>query len=254
MLEIVQIPVLSDNYLYLIHEPVSGDTAIIDPAVEDEVVAVLKKRGWHLTHILNTHHHWDHTGANLALKKRYAATVVGAAIDQARIPGIDITVKEGDQIKLGDVVADVYFVPGHTSGHIAYHFASANALFSGDTIFSMGCGRLFEGTAEQMWQSLSQLMALPENTLIHGAHEYTTANGEFALTLEPKNAALIDRMKTVKNLRANDKPTVPTTLGLEKKTNPFLRPMSSELQETIGMAGQPLPAVFAKTRQMKDNF
>ncbi|MBL4837203.1 MAG: hydroxyacylglutathione hydrolase [Kordiimonadaceae bacterium] len=254
MLEIVQIPVLEDNYLYLIHDPVSGDTAIVDPAVEDEVVAELGARGWRLTHIFNTHHHLDHTGANLALKARYGATVVGAAIDRERIPGIDIAVGDGDQVHLGNVAADVYFVPGHTSGHIAYHFPTAKALFSGDTLFSMGCGRTFEGTHAQMWQSLSTLMALPDDTLNHCAHEYTAANGAFALTLEPNNIALIERMKAVKQLRLNNKPTVPSTLGQEKQTNPFLRPMSEEIQNTLGMIGGPLPAIFSQIRKLKDTF
>jgi len=253
-LDIVQIPVLQDNYLYLIHEPVSGDTAIVDPAVDAPVVAELEKRGWTLTHILNTHHHWDHTGANLALKERYRLTVIGPAQDKARIPGIDICVDEGDQITLGGVVADVYFVPGHTSGHIAYHFAADKALFCGDTLFSMGCGRLFEGTPEQMWGSIQKLMALPDETRIFCAHEYTTANGNFALSVEPKNTALNARMADVHMLRATDQPTVPTTLALEKETNPFLRPMSPEIQEMLGMPGAPLTDIFAEVRRRKDSF
>lgn len=253
-LEIVQIPVLQDNYLYLIHDPASGDTAIVDPAVEDPVVTELDKRGWKLTHILNTHHHWDHTGANLALKERYGLTIVGPKADKDRIPGIDVCVDDGDTVSLGDHSGDVYFVPGHTSGHIAYHFADALALFCGDTIFSMGCGRLFEGTPAQMWTSMQKLMALPDETRIFCAHEYTTANGNFALSVEPKNAALITRMDEVTKLRAADKPTVPTTLGLEKETNPFLRPMSDEIQATIGLTGAPLTDVFAEVRRRKDSF
>jgi len=253
-LEIVQIPVLQDNYLYLIHDSASGDTAIVDPAVEEPVVAELEKRGWHLTHILNTHHHWDHTGANLALKERYGLKVVGPAADKDRIPGIDVCVDEGDTVKLGDVAADVYFVPGHTSGHIAYHFAADDALFCGDTMFSMGCGRLFEGTPQQMWTSLQKLMALPDTTRIFCAHEYTTANGTFALSVEPKNAALIARMDEVEQLRADNLPTVPTTLATEKETNPFLRPMSPEIQTMVGLQGAPLTDVFAEVRHRKDNF
>ncbi|PCI59306.1 MAG: hydroxyacylglutathione hydrolase [Kordiimonadales bacterium] len=254
MLEIVQIPVLQDNYLYLIYEPKSGQTAIVDPALEEPVIAEVEKRGWALTHIINTHHHWDHVGANEALKERFGLTIIGPKADKDRIPGIDICVDEGDQITLGDAVADVYFVPGHTRGHIAYHFAEADALFCGDTIFSMGCGRLFEGTPAQMWHSISKLAALPDETLIYCAHEYTTANGNFALSIEPKNAALVARMADVAALRANGKPTVPTTLGLEKKTNPFLRPMSAEIQHTIGLAGADLTDVFAEVRHRKDNF
>jgi len=253
-LEIVQIPVLQDNYLYLIHDPASGDTAIVDPAVEDPVVAELAARGWTLTHILNTHHHWDHTGANLALKERYGLSIVGALADKDRIPGIDVCVQEGDTVKLGTHSADVYFVPGHTSGHIAYHFTDADALFCGDTLFSMGCGRLFEGTPAQMWASISKLMALPDATQLYCAHEYTTSNGNFALSVEPKNAALIARMNEVKSLRTNGKPTVPTTMALEKTINPFMRPMSSELQASIGMQGAPLTDIFAETRKRKDSF
>ncbi len=253
-LEIVQIPVLQDNYLYLIHEPDSGETAIVDPAVDEPVIAELEKRGWTLSHIINTHHHWDHTGANLALKEKYGATIVGAAIDRERIPGIDIAVGEGDTFHLGEEVADIYFVPGHTSGHIAYHFAQNSALFCGDTLFSMGCGRLFEGTAEEMWHSLTKLMKLPDDTSIYCAHEYTTSNGLFALSVEPDNLALQKRMKDVEQLRANNKPTVPTILSLEKATNPFLRPDSENLQETIQMIGAPLTKIFAEIRSRKDSF
>jgi len=254
MLKIIQIPVLSDNYLYLVHDTDSGETAIVDPAVDEPVIAELEKQGWSLTHIINTHHHWDHTGANLALKAKYGLTIIGPAADRDRIPGIDIAVGEGDTIHLGDTAATVYFVPGHTSGHIAYHFAEDKALFCGDTLFAMGCGRLFEGTPDEMWQSLSKLMCLPDDTQIYCAHEYTKANGDFALSVEPGNAALQERMKDVIRLRSLNKPTVPSTLAQEKETNPFLRPMSEEIQETIGMIGAPLPAIFAEVRKRKDNF
>jgi len=254
MLEIVQIPVLQDNYLYLVHEPTSGDTAIVDPAVDEPVIAELEARGWRLTHILNTHHHMDHTGANLALKRRYDVTVIGPAADKERIPGIDIGVGDGDTVMLGNISADVYFVPGHTRGHIAYHFSADKALFCGDTLFAMGCGRLFEGTPEQMWNSLSKLMALPDETRVFCAHEYTAANGAFALSVEPKNAALVARMAEVKRLRADGLPTVPSTLALEKETNPFLRPMSAEIQAMIGLKGAPLTDIFSEVRCRKDNF
>ncbi len=253
-LEIIQIPVMQDNYLYLIHDSASGDTAIVDPALEDPVVAELDKRGWRLTHILNTHHHWDHTGANLALKDRYGLTIIGPKAEADRIPGIDIQVDEGDSVMLGDHSADVYFVPGHTSGHIAYHFSGDTALFCGDTIFSLGCGRLFEGTPAQMWTSLQKLMALPDDTQLYCAHEYTAANGAFALSVEPNNRALTDRMDEVTALRADGKPTVPTTLAQEKATNPFLRPTSPEIQASVGMQGAPLADVFKEIRHRKDNF
>lgn len=254
MLEIIQIPVLTDNYLYLLHDPVTAENAIVDPAVEEPVVEELEKRNWTLTHVINTHHHWDHTGANLALKARYGLKVIGCASDRERIPGIDIAVGEGDIIHIGEQTAKVYFVPGHTSGHIAYHFAESRALFCGDTMFALGCGRLFEGTPDEMWQSLSKLMTLPDDTRIYCAHEYTEANAKFALSVEPDNVALQARAKEISVLRAEDKPTVPSLLTLEKETNPFLRPMSEEIQERIGLIGAPLPKVFAEIRRLKDEF
>lgn len=253
-LAIAQIPVLQDNYLFLIHDPASGETAIVDPAVEEDTVAALEARGWTPTHIFNTHHHWDHVGANLALKEKYGLTIVGPAADRERIPGIDVAVGEGDKVYLGGVAADVIFVPGHTSGHIAYHFAGDGALFCGDTLFAMGCGRLFEGTPDEMWSSLTKLMALPDETIVYCAHEYTMANGKFALTVDPNNLDLQARMREVEDLRARDIPTVPTTIGVEKATNPFLRPMDESLQDTVGLIGAPLPAVFAEVRKRKDNF
>lgn len=254
MLDIVQIPVLTDNYLYLIHDKTSGDTAIVDPAVSEPVIAACESHGWTLTHIINTHHHWDHTGANLALKDQFGLTIIGPAAERERIPGLDIAVGDGDTICLGDEEAQVFDVPGHTSGHIAYYFADSRALFCGDTIFALGCGRLFEGTPDQMWHSLTKLIALPDDTLVHCAHEYTEANAAFAETVEPGNPTLMERIKEIKALRAEGKPTVPSELGVEKATNPFLRPMSENLQETIGMLGRPLPRVFAETRALKDSF
>jgi len=253
-IEIAQIPVLQDNYLFLVHEPVSGETAIIDPALEDETVEALNARGWKPTYIFNTHHHWDHVGANLALKERFGLKIIGPAADRDRIPGIDIAVGEGDQVFLGDAAADVLFVPGHTTGHIAYHFAGSKALLCGDTLFAMGCGRLFEGTPEEMWNSLSKLMKLPDETQVYCAHEYTLSNGRFALTVEPDNSELIARMQEVETKRKNGIPTVPTSIGIEKATNPFMRPMSENIQETINLIGAPLPAVFAEVRKRKDNF
>jgi len=254
MLDIVQIPVLQDNYLYLIHDTDSGETAIVDPALDAPVIAACEARGWRLTHIFNTHHHWDHTGANLALKEHYGLTVTGPKGEAERIPGIDRAVGDGDVVTLGATHAVVFDVPGHTAGHIAYHFEADSALFCGDTLFSMGCGRLFEGTADQMWTSLQKLRALPDDTAVYCAHEYTAANGAFALSVDPENPDLQDRMIAVKSLRAEGKPTIPTSIGLEKKTNPFLRPDSPGLQDSLGMTGADLTAVFAETRARKDNF
>jgi hydroxyacylglutathione hydrolase len=254
MLEIVQIPVLNDNYLYLLHDQDTGDTAIVDPAVDEPVVTELEKRDWTLTHIINTHHHWDHTGANLALKEKFGLQIIGPKAEAERIPGIDRAVGTGDTIKIGNSAATVFDTPGHTSGHIIYYFEEAHALFAGDTIFAMGCGRLFEGTAAQMWNSLSKIMVLPDDTRIFCAHEYTMANAQFALSVEPQNSDLIKRVHEVEHKRAAGLPTIPTSIGIEKATNPFLRPMSSHLQDTIGMAGRDIVDIFAETRRLKDNF
>ena len=178
MLTIIQIPVLTDNYIYLIHEPVSGETAVIDPALAQPVLDVLDKKGWRLAYVFNTHHHWDHVGGNLELKQS-RFKIIAAQLDRGRIPGIDIGVSEDDVISLGRHQALVISTPGHTSGHIVYHFAEDGALFCGDTLFVMGCGRLFEGTPEQMWNSLQKLQALPPSTRIYCTHEYTQANGRF---------------------------------------------------------------------------
>ncbi|MEL6342869.1 MAG: hydroxyacylglutathione hydrolase [Myxococcota bacterium] len=253
-LEIVQVPVLQDNYLYLIHDPVTGSTAAIDPAVAPPARDALAARGWTLTHILNTHHHWDHIGANLELKEETGCTIVGPAADAERIPGIDVQVEDGERYALGDAVAKVYFVPGHTRGHIAYHFADSDALFCGDTIFSIGCGRLFEGSPAQMWKSISTLRALPGETRIYCAHEYTTANLRFALSVEPDHPALNARNAEVIALRAEGRPTVPSTIAMEQSANPFFRADDPVLQRAVGMEGADPARVFAEVRGRKDNF
>jgi hydroxyacylglutathione hydrolase len=255
-LQIHQFPALRDNYAWLVHAdgPDGGVTAVIDTPEVAAIEKALADTGWRLTHILNTHHHHDHAGGNLVLKEKYGCTIIGPRAEAARIPGLDIAVGEGETVALGDHVARVIDVPGHTSGHIAYWFANDGVAFVGDTLFAMGCGRLFEGTPQQMWHSLSKLMALPDDTVIYCAHEYTEANGRFALTVEPGNAALRARMDEVKRLREKGQPTVPTTLGLEKETNPFLRPASANLQKTLGLEGAPLVEVFAETRRRKDSF
>lgn len=254
MLEIVQLPVLQDNYLYLIHDTPTGKTAIVDPAVDEPVIDACAARGWHLDYIFNTHHHWDHTGANLALKEHYGLEIIGPAAEADRIPGIDRKVADGDSVTLGDALATVYDVPGHTAGHIAYSFADDKALFCGDTLFAMGCGRLFEGTPAQMLTSLDKLAALDDDTAIYCAHEYTAANGAFALSVEPDNLDLQARMKEVSALRSAGKPTIPTYLGLEKRTNPFLRPDSLALQHSLGLEGESRVTIFAETRARKDSF
>ena len=254
MLEIIQVPVLNDNYIYLLHEPVSGDTAVVDPALAQPVLDVLEEKSWQLTHILNTHHHWDHVDGNLELKAKTGCRIFASEFDKNRIPGIDIAVIEGDTATLGGQTADIIETPGHTSGHIVYYFADAKALFCGDTLFAMGCGRLFEGTAAQMWKSLEKLKTLPGSTRIYCTHEYTQANARFALSVEPDNRILQQRMEEVNQLRTANRPTIPSTMDLELATNPFLRSDSPALQETINMAGKPPVDVFTATRKLKDHF
>lgn len=253
-LEVHMFPCLSDNYGYLVHDPATGMTATIDTPEAAAIDAALTERGWRLTHILNTHHHFDHAGGNEALKAKWHCTVVGAANDAERIPGIDVRVADGDQVQLGSATATVLEVPGHTSGHIAYYFADAGVVFVGDTLFALGCGRLFEGTPAQMWNSLQKLMALPDDTVVYCAHEYTQSNAAFALSVEPGNQALVARADEVARLRAHGKPTVPSTIGLEKATNPFLRARSGELQQHLGLVGAAAVDVFAETRRRKDHF
>ena len=253
-LEIVQFACLSDNYCWLVHDESADVTAVIDTPEVDPINRALEEKGWRLTHILNTHHHFDHSAGNLDLKEQWGATIVGADIDAERIPGIDVRVKEGDTYMFGGSPAKVFETPGHTSGHISFFFEDDGIAFVGDTIFTLGCGRLFEGTAEQMWDSIGKLMSLPDSTVIYCAHEYTLANAAFALSVEPGNRELVERAAEIERLRANGTPTVPTTLALEKATNPFLRPSSANLQETVGLVGAPLVDVFAETRRRKDNF
>lgn len=231
-LEIVRIPVLSDNYVWLVHEPVSGETMAVDPAVAEPVLAEAQQRGWQITQIWNTHWHPDHTGGNATIREATGCTITGPAAEAERIPTLDRLVSEGDTVALGAVTARVLDVPAHTAGHIAYHFAEDRAAFVGDTLFAMGCGRLFEGTAEQMFANMRKLEALGDETHIYCAHEYTMSNGRFALSVEPENAALVSRMAAVTAMRERGEPTVPTTIALERATNPFMRASSvAELAE-----------------------
>ncbi len=254
MLEILQIPVLTDNYIYLVHEPNGWATAAIDPALAEPVLEALERKGWTLTHILNTHHHGDHVGGNLELKRHTGCAVVAMARDKERIPGIDVEVAEGDVIGLGHAEARVLDVPGHTSGHIAFWFQEDNALFCGDTLFGLGCGRLFEGHAEEMWASLEKIRALPPSTRIFCAHEYTEANGRFALTVEPGNPALADRLGRVRALRGQGLPTVPFLLEEELEANPFLRPESLAIRHRLRLETAENWRVFAEIRHRKDAF
>ena len=254
MLEIYQIPCLQDNYGFLVHDPETGATATIDTPEVVPINQALAAKGWRLTHILNTHHHFDHAGGNEELKARWNCQVVGAAIDAERIPGIDVALADGDTLTVGSKQARIIEVPGHTSGHIAYYFAADEVAFVGDTLFALGCGRLFEGTPQQMSESLAKIMALPDETTVYCAHEYTEANAAFAVTVEPANPALQQRVKEIQALRAAGKPTVPTSIGLERATNPFVRSDSAELQAVLNLSGANEVAVFAETRRRKDHF
>jgi hydroxyacylglutathione hydrolase len=253
-LKIEQIPALSDNYVYLLHEPQTGTTAVVDPGVAAPVLERLSAHAWRLDWILSTHHHADHTGGNLELKQATGCRIAGPKADAARIPGIDLGLAEGDRFQLGDTEAVVFETPGHTSGHISYWFAEAGALFCADTLFSLGCGRLFEGTPAQMWRSLSKLAPLPDDALIYCAHEYTQANARFALSVDPDNAALRARAAEVDRLRAAGRPTVPSTLGAERAANPFLRPHDVAIRRRLGLQDASDVDVFAELRKRKDRF
>ena len=248
--EIAIVPCLSDNYAYLVKR--GQACAVVDPSEAGPVTAALEARGWWLTHILNTHHHLDHTGGNLALKQATGATVVGPGKDAARIPGIDVGVTEASGWEFAGLAVQVLEVPAHTRGAITF-VIDGNA-FTGDTLFAMGCGRLFEGDPQMMWSSLSKLMALPDATKIYCGHEYTENNGRFALTVEPGNAALRARMVEVHGRRGKGQTTMPSEMGLEKATNPFLRVASPEIRASLGMEKAGDVAVFGEIRSRKDRF
>ncbi|KXZ44042.1 hypothetical protein GPECTOR_75g766 [Gonium pectorale] len=255
-MEVIRVPCLSDNYVWLLREPSSGLTAVVDPAEEGPVLEELNKRGWSLNHILNTHHHMDHVGANTALKRRFAGlTIVGPRADWQRIPGIDVQVGDGDTWQLGPLEFRVFDTPGHTRGHITYWVPQAEALFSGDTLFALGCGRLFEGTPQQMWSSLSKLLPLPDATRVYCAHEYTASNARFAVSVDPGNQALAERKARVDAARARGEATVPSLLAEEKATNPFLRPADPAIRKHLGF-DQTAPdwEVFGAIRAAKDRF
>jgi hydroxyacylglutathione hydrolase len=216
------------------------------------VLEALDRTGWCLTHILNTHHHWDHVGGNAALKRLTGCRVYGAERDRDEIADLDVGLAEGDNLTLGAARAKVLGVPGHTLGHLAYWFQDDHALFCGDTLFTLGCGRLLGGSAEQMWSSLQRLRGLPAATRVYCAHEYTQNNGRFALTLEPGNPELAERMRRVDAARREMRSTVPSTLGEEVATNPFLRPESMEIRHVLGLEDAPPVRVFAEIRRRKD--
>ena len=253
-LQIDHVLCLKDNYVWLLREPESGLVAVVDPSEAAPVKARLDALGWTLTHIFNTHHHWDHTGGNLALKDATGCTIVGPRADRERIPGIDVALGEGESYRFGEETAQVFDIPGHTRGHVAFWFPDSDALFCGDTLFTLGCGRLFEGSPAQMWTSLSKLRGLPPATRVFCGHEYTQSNARFALAVDPDNSALKSRAARVDAARAKGLPTVPSTLAEERATNPFLRADDPAFAKAQGLDARDPVAVFTAIRAAKDKF
>jgi len=239
-LEVVRVAALDDNYVWLIHDGEADETVVVDPGEAAPVLAALDTRGWRADAVWITHWHPDHTGGVAAIVDRFGSSVTAPAAERAKFAAFDRGVEEGDMAAIGRHVAQVLETPGHTAGHVSYHFADDALLFPGDTLFAMGCGRLFEGTAGQMFANMARFAALPDATIVYGAHEYTQGNGRYALTVEPENAELADRMVEVGRLRAAGEATLPTTIGLERATSPFLRARSVE--------------EFAERRAGKDAF
>lgn len=254
-LQIATVPCLSDNYAFIAHDEGSGATAVVDVPEAAPILQELDRRGWRVSEVLITHHHDDHVqGLGELLEAHPGAKVVGAKADAHRLPKLDLEVAEGDPVAVGGETGYVIDVSGHTVGHIAFHFPSSNAAFTADSLMALGCGRVFEGTFDQMWQSLSKLAALPEDTIVYSGHEYTKANAAFAMTIEPDNAALISRVRAVEAAREKGEPTVPSALSLELATNPFLRADRPEMREALGMEQAPANEIFAEIRKRKDNF
>lgn len=253
-LELATIPCLKDNYAYLLHDPESGLTGVADVPEPSPILDALSARGWSLSHIFLTHHHWDHVDGVDALRAETGAEVWGAAADAERLPRLDRALTSGETVPFGTDEVRILDVSGHTIGHIAYFFINAHLLLSGDSLMALGCGRLFEGTAAQMHASLSRLAALPDDTLVCSGHEYTQSNARFALTIDPGNAALQHRAAQVDKARAENRPTVPSTLSEEKLTNPFLRAGDLAIRAGLGLEKAADADVFAEIRARKDRF
>lgn len=245
---------VQDDWNWVLRDEAAGLTAIVDPSEAAGVMAFLQAKGWSLDVILNTHHHWDHTDGNLELKERYGCQIVGAARDAARIRGIDVALEEGEHFQFGDCSFEVIDVSGHTIGHIAYYCAAQKLLFTGDALFAMGCGRMFEGTAEMFYASLQKMATLPDDTIIYPQHEYTIPNGRFARRLEPDNETINEHIELAKKRRREKLPSIPTTLAREKATNPFLRTESPAIREALGVQNAKPYEVFAAIRMAKDAF
>lgn len=252
-IDILTIPCLKDNYAFLIHNSLTQRTLLVDVPEAAPILAALANKGWTLTDVFFTHHHWDHVDGMAELAKHVQVTTYGAAADQARLPHIDVALHEGMTEIMG-LPAQIIDVPGHTVGHVALYLPEQNALFSADSLMAMGCGRLFEGTPAQMHASLQKMAALPAQTLVYSGHEYTHNNATFAKTLEPNNPDLTARLSQIHKLRAKDQPTIPSLLEDELRTNPFLRPHSAEIQKNIGLENHAPEAIFAEIRRLKDAF
>jgi hydroxyacylglutathione hydrolase len=254
-LSVELIPAFTDNYIYLLRQPGSDAVGIVDAGDAAPAIAELDQQGLTLTHIFNTHHHPDHVGGNSALKARFPdATLIGPKSEIGRIANLDQTVADGDIVQFGSLTFKVIAVPGHTTGHIAFWSDRGEAVFCGDTLFSMGCGRMFEGTPPMFWESLNKLKWLPSVTRVYCGHEYTQTNARFTLTVDPENPAVVERAAEVAKLRAEGKPTIPSTIGLENETNPFLRADDPDIARNVGLAGADPVEVFAEIRRRKDNF
>ena len=253
-LELVTIPCLADNYAYLLHNAETGETALVDVPEPEPIAAVLAEKGWTLNYVLLTHHHWDHVDGLAGLLADHPAKVIGAEADAHRLPKLDISVAEADTLTLCGETVQVMDVSGHTIGHIAFYFPSSGYAFTADSLMALGCGRLFEGTPEQMYDSLAKLAALPPQTLICSGHEYTQSNAKFAQTIDPGNPALISRIEQVNQARAKGEPTVPSLLSEELSTNPFLRCDDPAVRAKVGMIDADAAEVFAEIRTRKDTF
>lgn len=253
-LEIITIPCLSDNYAYLMRDGATGKVAVVDVPEAGPILDALEARGWSLDLILITHHHYDHIDGVAPLVAKTGAKVIGAAADAERLPPLDIALEEGAEIAIGDSLGRMFDVSGHTIGHVAFHFPESKAAFTADSLMALGCGRVFEGTMPQMWESLSKIAALPPETIIYSGHEYTASNAKFALSIDPENEALKKRAIWIAEQRAQGLPTVPSVLSEELATNPFLRAGNATLKASLGMTAASDAEVFAEIRARKDNF
>ena len=253
-LEILTIPCRTDNYAFLAHNADTGETVLVDVPEAAPILAELDRTGWSLDTVLLTHHHGDHVEGLPGILEKYAPKVIGADADKHRLPHLDQAVSDGDTLEIAGEPAHIMDVSGHTVGHIAIHFPQSHAVFTADSLMALGCGRVFEGTMDQMWGSLSKLAALPDDTVVYSGHEYTAANARFAMTIEPDNADLKTRSDDIDAARADGQPTVPSSLALEKATNPFLRAGEASVQENLGMSGADPATVFAEIRRRKDRF